>query len=151
MVLAAKKQDKLEPCHLASVFSVLNAKQSFAAVRMPHLESLLAHIIMDNKQVRSFVQEAPENSDNQPFVMYYCQTSQKHGSNIMPLLIKAPVDYSRLIDLREGCNTDTTEMIRKVKHLNQLLLQQNGFSSGLQKMPVIDFVESTGSPFPLYL
>jgi spermidine synthase len=151
LVLAAKKQNKLEPCHLASVFSALNASQSFSAVRIPHLESLLAHIIMDDKQVRSFVQDAPENSDNQPFVKYYYEKAWKHGSNIMPLLIKTPVNYSRLIDLPEGCKVDTTELIRKVKQLNQLLLQQNGFSSGLQKMHVIDFVEMTGSPFPLYL
>jgi spermidine synthase len=133
LMVASKKHNRLELCDLSSAFSTLNADQSFTAIKIPSVESLLAHVIMGDKQVRSFIGDAPENSDNHPFVGFNPYADRKKGLNMLPLLLNTPADYSQLIVLQGNCVADTSEVKNQIKRFNQSLLQQDGFSSALQR------------------
>ena len=133
LMVAAKKQNRLELCYLSSAFSALNADQSLTAIEIPSVESLLAHVIMGDIEVRSFIGDAPENSDNHPFVEFNPYADRKKGISLLPLLLKTPADYSQLIVLQGNCQADTSEVFRQIQRLNQSLLQHDGLSSGLQR------------------
>jgi predicted membrane-bound spermidine synthase len=151
LLLASKRQNKLELCHLSASFSAMNTNHSLSGIGIPGIESLLAHIIMDNDQIRNLVGKEPENSDNHPFVAYFHEPATHKNNNVLPLFFKTTVNYSRFLELGENCQPDTTEMFRQVRRLNRSLLQQADLSYGLQKWNVIDFFEWTGLPFRQYL
>jgi predicted membrane-bound spermidine synthase len=83
LMVASKKQNMIDLNNLPFAFSTLNANQSLTAIKIPGVESLLACVIMEDKQVRSFIGNAPENSDNHPFVGFNLYTVMKKDQRVL--------------------------------------------------------------------
>jgi spermidine synthase len=130
LMVASKNKHKPGYCHLSVNFAGMDSDQSLFGIKISNVESLLSHLLMDDKQLRSFTRDIPENTDDRPQVGYHPLTIRNINYQVLPELIKKSGNIPGFLSLEKDCEVDTAGVFRRIRLFNQILLQQDDLSSG---------------------
>jgi spermidine synthase len=133
LMLGSKSSEKTGLCQLSSEFSALNEHKGLTNIGIPDIESLIAHLLVDDRQLRKYVETAKTSNDDKPYVQYSHMINKKTDGEIIKFLVNTKVDYRDFTQVKDACTMDTIETIRKVKKINEALKHQMVLSSGLQQ------------------
>jgi hypothetical protein len=130
LLVGAKTHPETELCRLLTDFSDLNRKENLVLIGIPDLESLMAQLLLDDRQIRQYVENAPENTDNRPLAQYSRSISHKAGEEILRSLSNMAVDYNNFLQIKGNCAGETSGSLRKIIRLNEELKQRLVLYSG---------------------
>jgi|WetSurSiteA1Bulk_404760.scaffolds.fasta_scaffold00814_2 spermidine synthase len=132
LLVAARNPVGHDLCRLEKNFSLLNDKDEMDSIGIPDVGTLVAHLLLDNGQLRSYVADAQVNLDDKPFVQYSHKTNTYVDKGILKFLAGASVDYSAFFSEGSACNSDVQETIRKIRSIHEALKPRMVLSSGPQ-------------------
>jgi hypothetical protein len=150
-ILLLGSREKLIPdyCRIASSFQKLNTGSSLTSIDIRQVESLLAHLMITDRQILTFSGKSPENSDDHPYVE--CNNAfLKDTSNMLKEISGYSTGYQDVIAFGDSCNQMQVETINQIRQFNELLLQQASLSSSGSQQHVVDFFEQKGLLFQQY-
>jgi hypothetical protein len=148
MVCTKTAQD-LEYCRLTSVFASMNAISSLSAINISDTESLIAHLILKDDQIRDFASPGNMNRDNKPLLDF--SRERKDTADYVVPLLTAKTTLRNTLHFDESCTADSAAVFNRITLLSQLLLQHSLLPSSVQKRNVVDFFEVNGSLIQRYL
>lgn len=132
LMVGSKSSAKQGICQLFSEFSRLDIQKGFTAIGIPDPESLIAHLLLDNRQLREFTGSIDANLDNKPLVEYSRMISSKTDGELIRFLVGSKASYTEWLMPGPHCYADIQQTIRRVREINEALRQEMVPSSGLQ-------------------
>jgi predicted membrane-bound spermidine synthase len=130
ILLASNDRKKTDLCKFSEAFFMQNANQPWNAIGIPDVETLLAHVLMTDSQVREFTGGIPENTDYDPFSRGII--TRNNASTMLPALFKYSADYRNLFSNWNECLRDSAGFSKRIKSLTRQLLQQAETPSDLK-------------------
>jgi spermidine synthase len=106
LMMGEKTSEKHDFCRIFSRLGDLNLKNDLSSIGIPDAESLLAHLLVDNSQIRRFVDNAPLNLDNRPIIQYSRYTEKDTDKSILMFLNDSRVNYPEFLSTSIGCVPD---------------------------------------------
>lgn len=131
LMVGSKSSTKPGICQLFSEFSKLDIQRGFTAIGIPDPESLIAHLLLDNRQLREFTGSLHANLDNKPLVEYSRMILSKTDGELIRFLVGSKASYTEWLMPGPYCYADIQQTIRRVGEINEALRQDMVPSSGL--------------------
>jgi hypothetical protein len=123
-MVGAKMHEKPELCRLSSAFSGLNSKDDLTSIGISNVESLIAQLLLDDRHLRSYVHDASDNTDNNPFVQYSRKINKNTDEEVLKFLVNTQIDYNAFLQEQGNCIQEINNTIAKIKQFNESLKQQ---------------------------
>ncbi len=132
LLIGSKSTGKTEICRFFSEFSKLDNQKDLTAIGIPDPESLIAHMLLDNLQLREYSGSLQANLDDKPVVQYSRMVGSGTDYELLKLLVNSKVNYTDWMQSAPDCYTDMFETFRRIREINASLKQRMVPSSGLQ-------------------
>jgi spermidine synthase len=124
MLLAGKSDLDLDYCRLVENFDRKRNTAAFEHMGIRSVESLIAHLILDDAKLRSFAIEASENSDNRPSVEFSFGQGQKNDLRIVQRLSAFSVNFAKTIRFKASCAYNAGRVLRETGDENRKIWDQ---------------------------
>ncbi len=120
LMMATLNPHKIDICLFSEVFTEFNKNRSLNYMGIPDAETLLAHAVMSDSLLLEFVNDIPENTDNNSA---YIIASTRDKNTRSPWLLGISTDCSQFF-VTDRCVQDSAEFCDRIKRINRQLLQQ---------------------------
>jgi len=124
MLLAGKKELDLDYCRLVENFDRKSKTAAFEHTGIRSVESLIAHLLLDDEKLRIYAEDASENSDNRPFVEFSLGREQKNDPRIVQSLSDISVNFAKVIIFKASCAYNAGQVLREIGVENTLIKDQ---------------------------
>lgn len=131
LLLANKDLQQTDLCTFSEAFSRQNISRSLNSVGIPDVETLLAHVLMTDSQIREFTGSIPENADYNPFSKEIAAGGDE-SAKMLQNIFNNGTNYQNLFSNWNECVKDSAEFSKRIKNITLLLLQQVGPPSDRQ-------------------
>ncbi|MBN1144357.1 MAG: fused MFS/spermidine synthase [Bacteroidales bacterium] len=131
ILFAGKDQQKTDLCTFSEAFSRPNARLILNSVDIPDLETLLAHALMTDSQIRKFTGDIPENIDYNPFSKDITAESDAFAK-MQQDIFNSGIDYQNLFSNWNICAQDSGAFNKRIKNITRQLLQPDEPPSDLK-------------------
>jgi hypothetical protein len=124
MLLAGKNSPDLDFAACRTASKQMSRKTAFERTGIRSVETLIAHMLMDDAELRSYAEEAPENSDNRPYVEFSRVPVPTYDPQILQSFRESPVDFEKLVRFKADCHYNMQEILREIFNENISIRRQ---------------------------
>lgn len=122
ILLAGHNRQTTDLCTFSEAFSTHNISRSLNSLGIPDVETLLAHALLSDSQIRQFTSGSPENTDYNPFSKGIKSGSDASAS-LLQDIFNCGNDYQNLFLNWDLCAQDSASLSNRIKSLTRQLLQ----------------------------
>jgi spermidine synthase len=130
LLIGSRRNSRLDFCRLAANFEALSGKEDLLSIGIPDLESFLGHLLLNDPEIRKYVEDVPENTDNKPRIQFSKTVSQQTDPSLLKFLSGSSVNYNDFLPSNGTCKGIDDETVSKVKRFNEELRHQLVLFSG---------------------
>jgi spermidine synthase len=130
LLVGSRTTQRYDLCQLDENFATLTGKEDLALTDIHDLESLLGHLLLNDRKIRQYVEGVPENTDNRPWIQFSRTISQQTDRALLEFLSASSVDYEDFMQVNGTCNSEGDVRIRKIKRFNAALRRRLVLFSG---------------------
>jgi predicted membrane-bound spermidine synthase len=124
LILAGKKWVYPGYCSVAGKFQELNQHDNLSGFGIDDAGSLLGRRIMDGQQLKNFVDNIPENSDDRPIVEFSRTSGSFRDTLLLRQIITRMVPADDLMTTTAQCSEDMKEILRKAEGMKEIMKQE---------------------------
>lgn len=131
ILLAGHNRQKTDLCTFSEAFSRQNISRSMNSIGIPDVETLLAHALMTDSQIRQFTDGSPENTDYNPFSNEITKGSFASAKMLQDVFNNG-TGYQNLFSNWNLCAQDSASFSKRIKSITRQLLPPAELPSGLK-------------------
>ena len=122
ILLAGHNRQKTDLCAFSEAFFRKNIGRSLNSVGIPDVETLLAHALLTDSQIRKFTDGIPENTDYNPFSKEITIASDA-SAKMLQDIFNSGTDYQNLFSNWKLCTQDSAVFSKRIENITRQLLQ----------------------------